>query len=94
MEEVEQLLKKKDPTWLVFEAEQVLKRVDKIGDLFEPTLKLKQKLPQLSGIEEDRAGASEAGLEISAQAERPAKDRKAKAKPALKRAVPKKRRKL
>src|ERR1700726_3055086 len=31
-EEVEQLLKKKDPNWLVFEAEQVVKRVDKIGD--------------------------------------------------------------
>ena len=47
-EEVEHLLKKKDATLLVFEAEQVLKRVEKMGDLFEPTLKLKQKLPKLS----------------------------------------------
>ena len=46
-EEVEQLLKKKDANLLVFEAEQVLKRVDKMGDLFEPVLKLKQKLPEL-----------------------------------------------
>ena len=48
-EEVEQLLKKKDATLLVFEAGQVLKRVEKMGDLFEPTLKLKQKLPKLAG---------------------------------------------
>jgi bifunctional non-homologous end joining protein LigD len=46
-EEVEQLLKKKDASLLVFEAAQVLKRVEKMGDLFEPTLKLKQKLPKL-----------------------------------------------
>ncbi len=44
-EEVEHMLKKKDPALLVFEAGQVLKRVEKMGDLFEPVLKLKQKLP-------------------------------------------------
>jgi hypothetical protein len=48
-EEVDHLLKKKDPALLVFEAAQVLKRVEKMGDLFEPTLKLKQKLPKLAG---------------------------------------------
>jgi bifunctional non-homologous end joining protein LigD len=47
-DEVEQLLKKKDPGLLVFEAGQVLKRVEKMGDLFEPTVKLKQKLPKLA----------------------------------------------
>ena len=47
-EEVEQLLKKKEPGLLVFEAGQVLKRVEKMGDLFEPTVKLKQKLPKLA----------------------------------------------
>ena len=47
-DEVEHLLKKKDPGLLVFEADQVLKRVEKMGDLFEPVLKLKQKLPKLS----------------------------------------------
>jgi bifunctional non-homologous end joining protein LigD len=47
-EEVDHLLKKKDPSLLVFEAGQVLKRVEKMGDLFEPTLKLKQKLPKLT----------------------------------------------
>jgi bifunctional non-homologous end joining protein LigD len=50
-EEVEQALKKKDATRLVFEAKDVLARVEKMGDLFEPVLKLKQKLPQLSGVD-------------------------------------------
>ena len=47
-DEVEQCLKKKDPERLVFTSDQVLKRVDKSGDIFEPVLKMKQKLP---GIE-------------------------------------------
>jgi len=46
-DEVEKCLKKGDPELLSFEAAQVLKRVDKSGDLFEPVLKLKQKLPKL-----------------------------------------------
>ena len=66
-EEVEHLLKRKDASLLVFEADQVLKRVEKMGDLFEPVLKLKQKLPALSGIVPE--AAEETGLEISAQAE-------------------------
>jgi bifunctional non-homologous end joining protein LigD len=49
-EEVEKLLKKKDPDLLVFEAPQVLERADKFGDLFEPALKLKQKLPKLGDL--------------------------------------------
>src|SRR5450755_653981 len=49
-EEVEQALKKKDATRLVFEAKDVLARVEKMGDLFEPVQKLKQKLPQLAGL--------------------------------------------
>ncbi len=48
--EVEQALKKKDAARLVFEAKDVLARVEKMGDLFEPVQKLKQKLPQLAGI--------------------------------------------
>jgi bifunctional non-homologous end joining protein LigD len=49
-EEVEQALKKKDAALLVFEAKDVLARVEKMGDLFEPVQTLKQKLPQLSGL--------------------------------------------
>jgi bifunctional non-homologous end joining protein LigD len=46
-DEVERCVKKKDPELLSFEAPEVLKRVDKHGDLFAPVLKLKQKLPKL-----------------------------------------------
>jgi bifunctional non-homologous end joining protein LigD len=49
-DEVEQALKKKDAALLVFEAKDVLARVEKMGDLFEPVQKLKQKLPQLAGL--------------------------------------------
>jgi bifunctional non-homologous end joining protein LigD len=66
-EEVEQALKKKDATLLVFEAGQVLDRVQKMGDLFEPLEKLKQKLPKLAGIAE--AATPSAGLDLAAQAE-------------------------
>ncbi len=54
-EEVEQTLKKKDANLLVFEAKDVLGRVEKMGDLFAPVQKLKQKLPKLSGLEQNRA---------------------------------------
>ena len=46
-EELERAYKAKDAGRLVFEAGDVLKRVDRLGDLFSPTLKLKQKLPAL-----------------------------------------------
>jgi bifunctional non-homologous end joining protein LigD len=92
-EEVEQALKKKDPTLLVFEANQVLDRVKKMGDLFEPLLKLKQKLPKLAGIEEIAPVAAEKGLEIAAQAESPRKAKK-HTKPASVRSAPRKRRKV
>lgn len=44
-DEVENALKKKDPARLTFISEEVLQRVEKHGDFFEPVLKLKQKLP-------------------------------------------------
>ena len=46
-EEVERALKKKDPASLVFEAGQSVSRFEKMGDLFEPVLDLKQQLPEL-----------------------------------------------
>jgi len=45
--EVERALKKKDSAHLVFEAKDVLARVEKMGDLFGPVQTLKQELPQL-----------------------------------------------
>jgi bifunctional non-homologous end joining protein LigD len=50
-EDVERCLEKKDPKLLVFDSNDVLKRVEGKGDLFEPVLKLKQKLPELGAVE-------------------------------------------
>jgi bifunctional non-homologous end joining protein LigD len=47
-EELEHAAKKKKPELLVFEAADVLARVEKLGDLFAPVLKVKQKLPAFS----------------------------------------------
>lgn len=46
-DEVESALKKKDASRLVFEADDVLARFEKLGDLHEPVLRLKQKLPDV-----------------------------------------------
>ncbi len=46
-DEVDAVRKKKRAGMLVFEWEDVLKRVEKLGDLFAPVLTLKQKLPKL-----------------------------------------------
>jgi len=48
--EVETCLKKGDPELLVFTSDQALQRAEKFGDLFEPVLKLKQKLPPLTAL--------------------------------------------
>src|SRR6202023_3087206 len=45
-EEVEKCLKAGDPSQLVFDSDQVLARVAKHGDLLEPVLKKKKKLPK------------------------------------------------
>jgi len=50
--EVEQCLKKKDADLLVFTSDQTLARVEKHGDLFEPVLKLKQRLPKIEALKE------------------------------------------
>jgi bifunctional non-homologous end joining protein LigD len=57
-EEVENCLKKGDPTLLVFDSNQVLARVDKFGDLFEGVLKLKQKMPAVEGLAGNNGGGS------------------------------------
>ncbi len=46
-EEVERAVEKEDADSLVFEAKDVLKRIEQHGDLFAPVLELKQKLPEL-----------------------------------------------
>jgi bifunctional non-homologous end joining protein LigD len=49
--EVQQCLKKQDPDVLVFTTDDVLKRVEKSGDLWEPLLTKKQKLPPTEKLE-------------------------------------------
>jgi bifunctional non-homologous end joining protein LigD len=58
--EVEGCLSQGDPELLVFTADQVLQRVKKLGDLFEPVLKLKQKLPKLEDLEFEAEGVTQA----------------------------------
>lgn len=48
--EVESALRKKETSNLSFEAGDVLKRVEKFGDIFSPVLTLKQKLPAIELI--------------------------------------------
>jgi len=89
-EEVELALKKQDAGVLVFEAPQVLERVAKMGDLFAPVLKLKQKLPKLAGLGESQE--NEPAIEIAAQAER--KNRAGVGKPRARKASKTRRRKV
>lgn len=50
-EEVAATVKKKRAELMTFDSEEVLRRVEKYGDLFEPVLTLKQKLPALRRLE-------------------------------------------
>src|SRR6202140_3870009 len=76
-EEVEQALKKKDAVRLVFEAKDVLARVEKMGDLFEPVQKLKQKVPQLAGLTAESEEKQNESISIAAQAkEQPRPEKK------------------
>ena len=61
--EVEQCWAKKDAGLLVFESDQVLERVKRLGDLYEPVLTLKQNLPPLAALVALRDGG-----EVRAQA--------------------------
>jgi len=68
-EEVERSLKKKDPNLLVFEAKQVVARVEKMGDLFAPLSDLKQRLPDLKQVATAPAAEKRETISIAAQAE-------------------------
>ena len=58
--EVENCRRKGDASRLVFDFDEVLKRVDARGDLFAPVLKLKQKLPSIKKLESavEKVGAT------------------------------------
>ena len=51
--EVERTAKGSDPEKLRFEIPAAIKRVEKKGDLFEPVLKLRQKLPDVGKLTEE-----------------------------------------
>jgi bifunctional non-homologous end joining protein LigD len=86
-EEVESCLRKGDPNLLVFESQQVIERVARLGDLYEPVLKLKQKLPPMEALNAAAAVVGGAPAEVTvkpAKRTASAKGRKIKhlAKPA------------
>lgn len=83
--EVETCLKKRDPELLVFTSEQTLKRVEKFGDLFEPVLKLTQKLPKLDELRGLGAPAEMPLRPTQARAERVAVAAKSRARSPRKR---------
>jgi bifunctional non-homologous end joining protein LigD len=67
-EEIERALKKKDASLLIFDAAQAVKRFERMGDLFESVLELKQSLPDLRGTKQV---AQPERIEIAAQADGP-----------------------
>jgi bifunctional non-homologous end joining protein LigD len=50
-QEVERCLKEENPSLLVFLGEEVVRRAGKLGDLYEPVLTLKQKLPSVAALQ-------------------------------------------
>ena len=68
-EEVERTHKKKDASLLVFEAKQVVTRMNKVGDLFAPVLELKQRLPDLKQVATAADAEPHPTISLAAQAE-------------------------
>jgi bifunctional non-homologous end joining protein LigD len=94
-EEVERALKKKDANLLVFEAPKTVARFEKMGDLFEPVLSLKQKLPTLKDLTAGTVPEESAErIEIAAQAEDDSPPVAARQRTAKKAAAAKRRRKV
>ncbi len=44
-DEVEELVERRDPEWLVFDSDALLARIEEVGDLFAPLVDLEQVLP-------------------------------------------------
>jgi bifunctional non-homologous end joining protein LigD len=93
-EEVERTFKKKDASLLVFEAPKTVARFEKMGDLFEPVLTLKQKLPTLKDLVGAAAPEEPERIEIAAQAEEDPPPAATRRKPKKKTAATKKRHKV
>ena len=84
---MENCLKKGDPNLLAFASDAVLERATKYGDLFEPVLKLKQKMPSLEALESQTASPASVAATV---AEKPARLTKTKTKVAAKKKAPSK----
>jgi bifunctional non-homologous end joining protein LigD len=90
--EVENCLKKGDPSLLTFVCDEVLERAKKDGDLFEPVLVLKQKMPALDGLTGNAPAARKATASPAEKAAKSTRAIKTKAKaPAKKKAPARKR---
>jgi bifunctional non-homologous end joining protein LigD len=76
--EVEACFKNNHPDRLVFTTEDTLARVEKMGDIFEPVLKLKQKLPKAKDLSDQLAE----GYELYSKKLRPTVARKGRVKKA------------
>ena len=68
-DEVERAHNKKDAGLLVFEAKEAVARFEKLGDLFEPVLGLKQTLPNLKKLAAAAVAEKPEPVEIAAQAD-------------------------
>ncbi len=68
-DEVERCLKKRDAGMLVFTSDQVLARVEKHGDVFEPVLTMKQKLPPLEALQESGKSSSRPATQRQSKAQ-------------------------
>lgn len=95
-DEVERAHKKKDAGLLVFEAQEAVARFEKLGDLFEPVLALKQTLPDLKKLAAAAVAEKPEPVVIAAQADdvRSAPAQRGPKKVATKPAVRKTRRKV
>jgi bifunctional non-homologous end joining protein LigD len=75
-EEVQSCLKKDDPSLLVFESDAVLARAKKYGDLFEPVLKLKQKMPSVEKLQQSQVAAPAKSAAVTKRAAEEGQSRK------------------
>jgi bifunctional non-homologous end joining protein LigD len=86
--EVENCLKKGDPNMLAFDSDAVLARAAKHGDLFEPVLKLKQKMPPLTALQKFQGGAAPAAPDSRQKSSSRPAAAKTKSRPATKKKTP------
>jgi len=88
--EVEACLKKNDASLLVFDSDAVLARAEKHGDLFEPVLKLKQKMPPLTALQKFQDGTGTTSVRAVSATRQKASSRPVAAKTKSRTAVKKK----